>query len=251
MHVATRMTGLLLIVLFLYHCTPVKENYYAYKTATYAIDTVKRALYYDNIISYGKYLFEFKTRISENLEVHPGSSKSISINFDTVGVYLLSGANKCFYEFDTFSLKSNLVKTGRLDKKPNGQTITISANDSSSDLSYTRPKKIMMNHIPCFVAELIPDNGTGDDSVIQKMILIKSRQFNSLYKTNGINFRDTNYCIVGIQVYDLTLKQGFSQELETIRFLTKEEKEICENMIRKSELGAIATTGAPFLSNSY
>ncbi len=65
------------------------------------------------------------------------------------------------------------------------------------------------------------------------MLLIKSKKFNSVYNINGIKFTDNNYCIVGFYVYDAKKKEGFSEEINAMRPLTKKEKKICEMMVEK------------------
>lgn len=68
---------------------------------------------------------------------------------------------------------------------------------------------------------------TNYDTIKQEAVLIKNKKFNSLYKMDGIKFTDSNYCIVGFNIYDLKNKQNFLQEIESMNPLTKKQKYIC------------------------
>ncbi len=232
-----------LMVQLFYGCITSKEIYYSYKVETYTVDTVKHFLTSSSLISYGDYLFEFRTRINIDRTVY-GDFDSTSILYDTMGVYLLSGLNKLYYEFDTFALKNNVIKIGKFADKPFGQKLDPVVIESNSDVSFTLPKKIVINNIDCFITEIVTNNKTDISTTMQKAVLIKSPKFNSLYKINGIKFSDKNYCIVGFQVYDLKNKQNFLQEIESMKPLTAKEKEICANMIKTSKLVIIDTIKA-------
>lgn len=232
---------ILIIVLFLIGCRPSKENYYSYKVNNYTRDTVKQFIYSYNLISYGDYLFEFKDRVNFISNLY-GNSETNSISYDTIGVYLLSLKNKLYYEFDTFTLKSNLVKNGKLSDKEYGFKFNSLDTHGASDVSFTTPKKTMMNNIDCFITEIVLDNKTDNDSIQQTAVLIKKKKFTSLYKINGIKFRDRNYCIVGFNIYDLKKNQSFLQEIESMKPLTEKEIYICTNIIKKSQTYVTDTT---------
>jgi hypothetical protein len=191
-----------------YGCSTSKETYYSYTVGTYTFDTVKHFFYSDNLISYGDYLFEFKKKINIHRIVHKDSD-STSTYSDTIGVYLLSSTNKLYYEFDTFSLKHTVVKVGKIADKQFGLKFNSLDTGYPSDVSFKPAKKILINNINCFIAEIVSNNKIENDSIVQKIILIKKVKFNSLYKVNGIKFPDSNYCIVGFKIYDLMKKQNF------------------------------------------
>ena len=241
MPITNNLIGFLIIAEFLYGCTTSKEIYYSYRVNTYTIDTVKHFIYSDNLISYSDYLFEFRNRMNVNRTVN-GGFDSTSISYDTIGVYLLSGTtNKLYYEFDTFALKNKVVKIGILTDKQFGYKFTLPAHQSTSDVSFTPPKKKVINNIDCFITQIFSNNKTENDSMNVEMVLIKNETFNSLYKMNGVKFTDSNYCIVGLHIFFLKKKESFLQDIESMKPLTEKEKDICANMIKKSKLCVVDT----------
>ncbi len=220
----------------LYCCTASKKTYYSYKENTYIIDSVKHLLYDSRLISYGDDLFEFRTKVGLQRSMKGDSLLSESRSYDTVGVYLSSGANKLFYEFDRFSLENNVIKVGKLENKPFGESFTFSTSEPRANVSYGPLARKVINDVPCFVSTIISNNPlTADDSVNQKVLLIKNPHFNSLFKIRGLKFIDSHYCIIGFQLYDRKQKQGFFQEIDQMRVLTEGEKAICKNMLEASK----------------
>ena len=241
MNVVRTLVSFLIIAQSFNGCAIIKEKYYSYKVATYTVDTVKHLIYYNNLISYGDYLFEFKDRVTINTDVHEGTDSITSTSFDTIGVYLLSDKSKLYYEFDTFALKHNVVKIGRLTDKQFGFKFTFPAHQSTSDVSFTPPKEKVINNIDCFITQIVSNDKRANDSMNVEMVLIKNKTFNSLYKMNGVKFTDSNYCIVGLHILLLKKKESFLEDIESMRALTEKEKEICESMIKKSKLSVVDT----------
>lgn len=239
MRIAKSLISFVMVTQFFNGCVTIKEKYFSYKVGTYTIDTVKQFIYSENLISYGDYLFEFNERINIVTNMY-GSETTNTEYYDTVGVYLLN-KNKLYYEFDTFSLKNNIVKIGKIIDKPSGFKYTFPAARSVSDVAFAAPQKRIINNIPCFISQIVPNNKTVNDTMNVEAVLIKDKTFNSPYKMNGIKFTDTNYCIVGVHVFLLKKKAAFLQEIESMRPLTDKEKEICENMIKKSKLAVVDT----------
>ena len=235
-----RLIKLFTSAVVLYGCTTPKEIFYSYKVNTYTTGPVKQFIYSNNLISYGDYLFEFKDRENRN-RIVDSHSDTTYIHYDTIGVYLLFRIDKLYYEFDTFTLKNEVVKIGRLTEKEFGFKFSPTVTNSYADFSFTPPKHIIINNINCFITEIVPSKKIEDDSIKQELILIKNTKFNSLYKMNGIKFTDNNYCIVGFHIYDLNKKQGLLQEIESMRPLTDKEKAICESMIKKSKSAIVDT----------
>lgn len=240
MRITYKLISFLIIIQFLYGCTTSKEIYYSYKVGTYSLHIVKNFIYSDDLISYDDYLFEFKIKININNVLH-GDSDSTSIYSDTIGVYLLSGANKLYYEFDTFAIKNKVVKIGKFADKQFGFKFNFSGTDSTSNLSFTSPKEVVTNNIHYFITEIVSNNKTADDSINQKLLLIKNEKFNSLYKVHGIKFPDSNYCIVGFHIYDFKNRQSIFQEIESIKPLTEKQKKICASIVKKSKLCIVDT----------
>jgi hypothetical protein len=226
---------------FLYGCTTEKEIYYSYQIGTYALDTAKKFIHKSNLISYGDYLLEFNTKMTISTIVH-GDLDSTTISYDTMSVYLLSGTNRLYFEFDTFAINNTLSRVGKLTEKPFGFRFTFPPHDSTSDQSYAQAKKVVLNNINYFEAEIVSNDKTKNDSMQHQVILIKNKKFNSLYKMNGIKFPDGNYCIVGLYFYDLKNKGGILQQIESMRPLTEKEKDICAGMVKKSKSGVVDTT---------
>jgi hypothetical protein len=233
MRILIKIISVLIVVGVFNSCKTAKSNYYSYSTVTYTIDSLKTPLYSNHLISYGDYVIEFKLGLKKTIDMYANSHKITSIGFDTLGIYLISGANKLFYEFDTFAIQNKLVKTGDLKDKSYGQTFNFQPRDtSSSSPSYGPLKETQINKITCYVSEVKSVNTPGADSIQTKIILIKSRKFNSLYKINGIKFPDSVYCIVGFQVVDMKNRIALVQEIESMQPLKANEKQICDHMIQ-------------------
>ena len=239
MHKINMVLCTILLFQFFYSCNTSKEIYYSYKVDSYTIDTVKRFFASSSLISYGDYLLEFKkrTNISDVVYGETGAVTSSS-NYDTTGIYLLSSTNGMYFLFDTFALKNEIIKTGKLTDKEYGVRLTSTGNQIPTEtvIYKTIPLDTIINNIKCFYIDIISKNKNTNDSFAQRVILIKSVNFNSLYRINGTKFIDTNYCIVGVQVYNLKQKQGYLEELDLLRPLTDKEKKICESMVKKIKL---------------
>ena len=240
MPAAFKLMGFLLIFIFSLCCTASKDGY-SYNTVTYVIGQSKQPLYYDNLITYGDYLFEFRRVKSVRTTMHGDSSGATSIDYDTVGVYLLLGTQRLFYEFDSFALNGRIIQVGKLEDRPDGQKISFSNKGTNSHSSYGPLKKVVINNISCFITGVIPENKTGVDSITQKVLLLKNPTFNSLFKLSGIKYPDSNYCIVGFQMYDSKHKESLNQEIESMRPLSRKEKEVCANMIKASKFYVVDT----------
>ncbi len=238
----------ILAIQFLFGCKGANEIYYSYKSNWYAIDTVKRFITSNSLISYGDYLFEFKktTKLINELR---GESDSVtsSIFYDTTGVYLLGDKNRIYYEFDTFAFENKIVKTGKLSEKTYGQLYPDSI--STEEIIYSTPVDTVINNINCFYSTVVPKNIDGRDSAEVKVILLKKPKLNSLYKIGGGEFPDKDYCIVGFNAYSFKNKDGFVQEIDALRPLTEKEKSICNRMLMKSKTAVIDTIGGVTLKN--
>lgn len=228
----------ILILLFLYGCKTMPNSFYSYKVSTYTIDSVKHLLTTRSLVSFGDYLFEFRNRIKINSLKHGNDEEIVtSFKIDTISVYLMSNKSPFYFEFDTFELRAKIVQTGILTDKPFGVRFTLNSNNTGNkkNLRYSPPEKIIMNGVNCFYSEISQkDNGDGD-SVRVKLLLVKNKNFNSIYKLNGESFSDNNYCIVGLDIYDFNRKQGLSEVIDALHPLTEKEKSICESMVQKSK----------------
>lgn len=236
MHKAIIFIYAILVILFLYGCKASKEIYCSYKSNWYTVDTVKRFVTSSSLISYGDYLLEFikKTNIKNVLYGESDSVTSV-FYYDTIGVYLLGDKNRLYYEFDTFSIKNKIVKTGKLSKKSFGQLYPNSDSMTSEEIIYSNPVDTVINNISCFYATVVPRNKNGRDSIGVKVILLKIPKFNSLYKIGGGEFPNKDYCIVGFNAYSFKNNDGFVQEVDALRPLTEKEKSLCESMVMKSK----------------
>ncbi len=220
-----------LISCFIYSSCGPKEIFFSYKIERYSIDSLKRPISSSDLISYGDYLLEFRKRMNVINIQHGNKITEQQVNYDTISVYLLSEKSKMYYEFDTFSFDSKIKEKGKLADKKHGVGFSDSISVSAGDEIFSSPAETTLNNITCFITKITkPGN---KDSIEQKMLLIKSKKFNSVYNINGIKFTDNNYCIVGFYVYDAKKKEGFSEEINAMRPLTKKEKKICEMMVEK------------------
>jgi hypothetical protein len=225
------------IVLLFCGCKSSKGIYYSYKVGTYSIGTEKSFLYSDDLITYEDYLFEFEKLVRNRREIH-GNSDTTYTSYDTTGVYLLSGIDSLYFLFDTFALKNQIVGIGGIKDKPSGIKFKSAETKSSPDVIFTTPKKVLVNNIRCFVARIVSKQ-PAQDSIEQKIFLIKNKHFNSLYKIYGIQYPENKYCIIGIQITNLMNNVSFLQQIESMKPLSEKQKEICAGMIRKAKLSVL------------
>ena len=226
------------IIILLTGCSVLKKPFYSYIVNSYGIDTVdgKKLYFFNNMISCGDYLFEFVVKINVNKSYKGAEIINQTTKLDTTGVYILSAKNKQFYLFDTFTLTNKLTKSGPLADKKYGQRISFIEHLDSSDTYYGSLKNTTVNGIPCYTSELIPIKINLNDSIRQEVTLIKKENFNSLYKFIGVEYTDKAYCIIGINVFNKNINQDFVQEIENLRELTEQERNICNLMLKKAGL---------------
>jgi hypothetical protein len=223
-------------------CTQTKSIFYSYKINSFIIDSTKHLLTSSSFVSYGDYLFEFKNIVHQKTQILGssfGSHTDITIKFDTIGVYLLSNKSKLYYEFDTFALENKVLKTDKLINKEFGEHFTSSDTlpllPQTKQYLFSQPSETKINNIKCFYTDVIPKDKTLKDTANVKMLLIKNASLNSIYKIKGLFFDDKDYCIVGVKVSHSNPDEGFIQEIEALRPLTEEEKNICSLMVSKSK----------------
>ena len=231
---------LTLIFIFLFFCTScisLKKSGYSYTLNTCRIDTLtgKQVIFFSNQLTYGSYLFEFQNKVNIQKEIH-GTHTSKSVTYDTSGVYLLDGVKRQYFEFDSFILSRPIVSKGDFNNKPWGRKF-LPVNKTKNSSSYFGPMKdTMINGIPCFYSDVFTVNKNEKDSTAVKVILIKGKQFNSLYKINGLEFTNKNYCILGFNIYSNLRPESIVTEINNLRPLSNNEKLICKRLIKASGL---------------
>ena len=231
----TRNILCILGICFLYGCASIKNSFYSYQLNMYSLEDKKILLSPEFLISYKNYLFEFKKLVRQDDEYH-GSTGIVNstVTYETIGVYLLSILKPTFFEFDTFSLKNNLKKVGSWEEKEFGTKLSMPVAKTDKDYTYGLPVDTVTNNIECYYIPII-HNSNLRDTIDRKLIAIKNKQLNSLYKIQGFGVEDKDFCVIGTWVFDRKNQNGFSQEIEKLRPLTKKEKSICESMIKKVE----------------
>ncbi len=226
------------LVYFFGGCNTVKKASYSFNVERYIVDTATHLLDFSSLLSYNEYLFDYKININVNTIIVGDGKPLESVVFDTTGVYLLSGKNKLYCEFDSFSLKSKIVSKGPFSSKPTGASVTpvrqVSAD--SSETYYTPPQSMVINNIPCYYSDIVFKNAPLKDTVQQSVLLIKKENLNSLYKIRGIEFMDPAYSIVGFRKTHLLKTDLFEERINNLRPLTEKEIEICKYMIKLSGL---------------
>lgn len=237
-----KKTFYLVFFCFFYGCKASKNTFYSYTINSFTIDSVKTLFSTSRFISYDNYLFEFKMRTNYFDEYYVESNKkNHKVFYDTIGVYLLSLNNKLYSEFDTFSIKNKIVKTGKVTDKETGLKFTSDTVNSNkqfkNSIGFAIPQKITINNIECYYSRVNSNNDTID----MKILLVKKDNFNSFYKVSGFRFTYPKFCVIGSNFNSIKNKQGFSEEIEGLKYLTEKEKDICENLIKKSKTIIIDT----------
>lgn len=230
----------LFFVCSLGYCVSYKPASYSYRVNTYTIDSVERLYFFGDLISYGDYLLEFQKKMNIERNLTPNSDSTL-VTYDTIGVFLLSAANKLFYKFDTFSVSTKLLAVGNIKNKPTGLRLSSSQTSPVSAGSFTEPRSGRIHGVDYFITD-VNENKTGNhDSLKQELLLFKRKDFNSLFKVNGIKFPDPSYCIVGFRITDTKRNQIFLQTAEFLRPLTLEQEKICSAMVQASKQAKIDT----------
>lgn len=237
MNISRNFIVVIICIMILFGCKVSKEMFVSYKVNySYTTEKSKTVYSFSNLISYGDYLFEFRNRLNIVEEIR-GEIKKNNEFYDTLGVYLMSTKNKLYYEFDKFSDIGKIVKKGNILDKQAGLKFNFKNIDSvTSNSLFMPPKEAIINNINCYTSDVVSTISKKQDSIVQKMILIKNAKFNSLFKINGVNFSDKNYCIVGFTYCNLKSNQIYAQEIESMRILTEKELKICEDLIAQSKL---------------
>ncbi len=226
--------------IFSYSCQPTKTVFYSYKVDNYVADISKTMLRTGRLISCGDYLIEFKMKINmkSETEMYDTGSRlvSASINYDTIGVYLL--ANRQYFEFDTFATSGIMLKKGPIADKQFGFKFGEGKNTADLTQPYlSLPKDTLINNIFCYYVDVL---GTKEypvsDTMGTQFLLIKNRQLASLYKAYGLTCMNNDYSIVGIHQYHKQKKEGFWEEPADLRPVTAAERAICESLIQKAGL---------------
>lgn len=215
-------------------CFNANQISYSYRVNTYTIDSSNRLYFFDELISHGEYLIEFQKRVNFERSITLASDSTVA-SYDTVGVILLSAKTHLFYQFDTFAVSNKLLSVGLIANKPGGTRLNFSKNSPVSNGSFTTVNPIKLHGVDYFVSEVVGDDKNRRDSIKQEILLFKNRNFNSLFKINGVKFPDSEYCIVGFRITDLKTKQIFLKTPVSLRTLTAEEQKICRSMVEASK----------------
>ena len=223
-------------------CKSSETAYYSYNVKTYRINTSKTVLYTHCLITFGDYLFEFNPGIYLNGKLNEQANTiDATIRIDTTSVYLMQFSHLFYQEFDTFDLPSNMIRTGKLWKKFDGFHFDSAEVVQKLPSPYIEPIDTVINNIQCYYFTVHkPDIKAGDFNEI-KVILIKKPGFTSLNKIGGSVFPDKDYCVVGINAYSYKNKDGFVQELDSLRPLARKEIHICKDMSAKSKTAVLDT----------
>lgn len=230
---------LLVLVFFVVKgCTISKSRYFSYNVKTYSIDSGKKLVSVAKLISYGDYLFESIMQMNLSDTIYGGSDEENRkvIYISNGGVYLLKIKSDLYFELDSFSENAKLIKQGKNSEKLFG--VKFSAYDtslSSKPLFYkTLPIDTTINNVECYYIDINLAVNNVDSSYEQKIFLYKNKLFNSFYKLWNANYLDSNYSIIGVYFLDKNQNNGFVEEPDSLRVLTKMEEKICKAMIKKA-----------------
>ena len=217
-------------------CNTSNKAGYSYTTTTYSVSPdqeISDLHFTSRLISYGGYLFEFKIRISffQEMDGASGIVTDLPTRYDTIGVYLLDGKKRTYYEFDTFALAAKIVSTGKLNKKPFGQKLPDSISGSLKKYIKKPLKEILSNGIKLYAYDTLFKNTLGVDSVSTVVYFFKDPGFTSLYKLSDGDFINPDYCMVGFRIVDFVKNTEIVNTLESCRLLTNNEIKICNNII--------------------
>lgn len=216
-------------------CMVIKNKYFSYTIKTYSIDKEKKLLSTAKLISYEDYLFEFIMQVNISETLANGNSLS-QIEYTTNGVYVLRNNSDSFFQFDTFSLNNKLVKTGKISEKESGVRYQNYETQQTINpaLYMTLPIDTVINNTQCYYVDInLSVKNIDSTSYEQKIFLYKAKNLNSFYKIWNANYIDTSFCIIGMYFFDKKNNQGFVEEPDSVNLLTKEEREICREILKK------------------
>jgi hypothetical protein len=228
---------LLALCFVLFYSCKTEEKYFAYRiNLTYLVDTIEtdyRAA--SDIISYKPYLFEYKLKTIVNNSIYGSPQKIIQTwYYDTIGIYLINPKQRTFVEFDGFKKNATIQHSGKFSEKKTGFRLIDSVpfvKPLSADLKI---RDTMAWGRKLYYLQQTAKNMQGEDSVIVNLFYIKNPYIESLFDIDAIPFPDTNHSIIGLTMHLVEQKQTATMKLEKLRPLTKEEKKICEELVRKS-----------------
>jgi hypothetical protein len=200
----------------------------------YTKDTSINLFTTNYVISYGDYMIEFNVRTNSRTKMVSNEITDQQIFDDTASVFLLSGKTESYWEFDRFYSKNKIIEKGPWSEKKFGLKLTKAVKDSvfQTPTFYQIEKDTSINNITIYPIN-VRNKETIGDAVTQKLLTIKNKKMNSLYKIMGYGIPDKRYCMVGIIAVDESKKQGLIQTINDLRPLTQIEIKICESMVKK------------------
>lgn len=227
-----KIFALLCILTFYLGCAVLKGQSFAY-TITWTVSdrTGMTTISKDDYISYRGTLFEFKL-IHRWYDTVTTLTSTRMHSFDTSGVYIIK--DKKYFEFDKFTKQGLLIKKGNSYEKLLGRQYSKVKKDNidkRENSDHIKPTDTIINNLKMYYYMVKPEK--GNDSILYRFLLFKSKNFTSFYKENGIKICNSKYCIIGSNILSLKTKDVFREEPTYRRRLTKEEEKISLALLKK------------------
>lgn len=219
-----------------------KNTNYAYRSEVYEVfENTRHNISFGNFISYDSALFEFIITRRDTSEIVSETETILkSTTYDTTGVYLLANNSKYYIQFDTFAIKSSIVKTGRLENKPNGEKLeTNSAGITGlNNISF---KDTLLFNQPYYYLDTTSAVKEMADTAEVKLFFIKNKYLNTIYKIYGKILPDKEFCMAGVGVYLRKLKSNTMFIVKDLRPVTHSEEKICRALLQKARYAVTDT----------
>jgi hypothetical protein len=221
-----------------------EEKGFSYNVSSYfikenKIDTIP---FHGDFISFKGYLFEFKTIYRSasgiTLDLKTGA-ETLNENswIDTVGIFVLDGTKRTFYEFSSFSDTCLFVRKGKISKKGSGiqfsDTLSTMQRDNCILEGDLRDTIINTQHV-LYTGFSQKAKIEPKVSILNagKMYFTKEKDFVTYFTFEIGSLTKENYPIVGVEGF-VADKQGiFKMMLEDIKPLTPNQEKICNHLVK-------------------
>lgn len=217
----------------------VSKNNYSYKLTNYLISNnqMEELPFKSHLISFNGYLFEFKLDLRQNDTIYAKTGKiNRNENYDTSGVYILNLENRRFIEFDSFSVRGKIIKSGKFSKKEFGIKLSDSLLKEVPFFKNKTLKDTFLWGKKLYYIDTVEKGRLFKDSILTHVFFIKDRSFVSMYELNTGVFPDAEYSMVGYSTFFIEQKIFGVGLLEDMRKLTRSEDKICAYMIEETKV---------------
>ena len=152
-------------------------------------------------------------------EIIDAKQENVAYSHDTPGLYIIF--KNSYYYADRSSENPAQVESGKMSEKKTGSVFSdIGLKKSQQKLG--KPVDTTVKRHKLFLCWLSSGQKSAD-SIQTKFLLIKNKNFNSIYKASGFLYPDVDYCMIGILMKNTKSKEiCFFDEITSLIFTKRE-----------------------------